>query len=992
MRSDHLARGLTGAVISIAVFHTVASPVFAQPFAPRDSSGPFINWESPHVHPLAMTPDGQRLLAVNTADNRLEVFSLATGVPVHVGNVPVGLDPVTVRARTNTEAWVVNHISDSVSIVNLTAMNVVATLKTADEPCDVAFAGPGLSRAFVSCASVNRVLVFDAGNPAAAPTTLDILGERPRALAVSPSGTHVYAAIFESGNRSTILAGGATGTNLGFPPNVVTNAAGPYGGVNPPPNAGAAFDPPIAPQNRTPNPNPPAVGLIVKKNATGRWMDDNNGDWTNLVSGPQAGLSGRPVGWDLYDHDVAVIEASSLDVTYATGLMNICMNLAVNPSNGEVTVVGTDATNEVRFEPVVNGKFLRVQFAAVNPVTLGGAVTDLNPHLSYAVANIPQTNRDQSLGDPRALIWNSTGTQGFVAGMGSNNIAFIGPTGDRAATDVLDVGQAPTGLALDATGSTLYVLNRFDATISTVNTAARSIVGTTPFYDPTPVAIKVGRKHLYDTHKNSGLGHIACASCHVDARMDRLAWDLGDPAGAPIAVSTATRNLGQNLIGLNSGFQPYHPMKGPMTTQTMQDIIGKEPHHWRGDRLGLEEFNPAFPGLQGDDAGLTTQEMQEFEDFLATITFPPNPFRSIENTLPTNLPLPGHYTTGRFAPAGNPLPNGDAIRGLAAYRSASMRLDGGAFACVTCHTLPTGAGTDMRLNGATTLPYVAIAPGPKGERHLSLVSVDGSTNVTMKVPQTRNEYLKRGFNMTQVRNTAGFGVLHDGSIDSIERFVSEPVFNVTSDQMVADLTALMLAFSGSNMPAGSTTNFLEPPGPPSRDSHAAVGVQTTAGAAVDTTLINTMITLAGTGKVGVVARGLVAGEQRGFVYIAGTWRSDRAGETYSTAQLTALATPGGEITFTVVPSGSETRIGIDRDLDGFYNADELTVCTDPANPASRPGTQQSVDFNGDLSISVQDLFDFLTAYFTGAADFNADGFTTVQDIFDYLTGWFSCGG
>ena len=29
-------------------------------------------------------------------------------------------------------------------------------------------------------------------------------------------------------------------------------------------------------------------------------------------------------------------------------------------------------------------------------------------------------------------------------------------------------------------------------------------------------------------------------------------------------------------------------MKGPMTTQTMQDIIGHEPLHWRGDRSGLE--------------------------------------------------------------------------------------------------------------------------------------------------------------------------------------------------------------------------------------------------------------------------------------------------------------------------------------------------------------------------------------------------------------------
>jgi hypothetical protein len=234
-------------------------------------------------------------------------------------------------------------------------------------------------------------------------------------------------------------------------------------------------------------------------------------------------------------------------------------------------------------------------------------------------------------------------------------------------------------------------------------------------------------------------------------------------------------------------------------------------------------------------------------------------------------------------------------------------------------------------------------------------------------------------------------VLHDGSVDSIERFVSEPVFNVTSDQMVADLTAFMLAFSGSDLPAGSTTNPFEPPGPPSRDTHAAVGVQSTAGATVDASQINTMTTLAATGKVGVVAKGIFGGRPRGFAYMGGTWKSDRVGETYTTTQLTSAAAAGSEITFTVVPVGSETRIGIDRDEDGYFDQNELDVCSDPASAASRPGTQQSVDFNGDLSVGIQDLFDFLAGYFTGAADFNADGLTSVQDIFDYLAAWFACG-
>ncbi|NOX57588.1 MAG: hypothetical protein GXP29_01855, partial [Planctomycetes bacterium] len=97
----------------------------------------FVNWENGHVHPLDLTPDGTRLLAVNTADNRLEVFDTSTPTPTHIGSIPVGLDPVSVRSFGDDTAWVVNHISDTISVVDLNAMNVVATVDTEDEPADV---------------------------------------------------------------------------------------------------------------------------------------------------------------------------------------------------------------------------------------------------------------------------------------------------------------------------------------------------------------------------------------------------------------------------------------------------------------------------------------------------------------------------------------------------------------------------------------------------------------------------------------------------------------------------------------------------------------------------------------------------------------------------------------------------------------------------------------------------------------------------------------
>src|SRR5580658_3075090 len=100
---------------------------------------PFVEFESGHVRPLAMSPDGTTLFAVNTPNGTLEVFDLTTGTPLFVTRVPVGLEPVAVAARTNSEVWVVNQLSDSVSIVDVSTHppHVERTLLVGDEPSDI---------------------------------------------------------------------------------------------------------------------------------------------------------------------------------------------------------------------------------------------------------------------------------------------------------------------------------------------------------------------------------------------------------------------------------------------------------------------------------------------------------------------------------------------------------------------------------------------------------------------------------------------------------------------------------------------------------------------------------------------------------------------------------------------------------------------------------------------------------------------------------------
>src|SRR4029450_11358545 len=120
----------------------------------RNGRAALTTFESGHVRPIALSPDGSRLFAVNTPDDYLEVFTVSSvdGALIHEASIPVGLEPVAVAARTNTEVWVVNHLSDSVTIFALSATppRVTRTLLVGDEPRDVVFAGTGGTRAFVT--------------------------------------------------------------------------------------------------------------------------------------------------------------------------------------------------------------------------------------------------------------------------------------------------------------------------------------------------------------------------------------------------------------------------------------------------------------------------------------------------------------------------------------------------------------------------------------------------------------------------------------------------------------------------------------------------------------------------------------------------------------------------------------------------------------------------------------------------------------------------
>ena len=794
----------------------------------------FVHFESSHVHPIAITPDGTKLLAVNTPDDRLTVFDLTTPMPTRIAEIPVGLEPVSVAARTNGEAWVVNNLSDDVSIVDLSAMHTRATLRVGDEPSDVVFAGTSV-RAYVSVSQEDAVKVYDPANLGAAPVVIPIPGREPRALARNLDGSEVLVDVFHSSAQSTCLSAAEAGDSLPAP--------------NPPMNPAL--------------PAAPKTGLSIKR-STGGWIDQSGHLWNSKI----------PYSVPLVE--LVYLSTASNTVLGSRGdIASIMLGAATSPTTGAAAVTGTYAEIEIRNEPNLRGHFTEQRLAIVPSRLAARTEMQLNPHINYNVTPGPQSEADSALGMPTGVCWSADGNRVYVTSLATNKLGVIDPSGSGTIRARVPTVAGPTAVLADPARPRLYVLGRFHNELQTLSTANFASLAVAALgFDPTPDAIVNGRKFFYGGF-TSGHGDQACASCHLFGDTDQFAWELGNPQG-----TMAPAPPGQ----IDPLLQGFHPMKGPMVTQSLRGLINTGLLHWRGDRADLSAFNPAFVSLNGRATVLPDSEMAAFTDFTMSLVYPPNPYQFLNRTYPD-------------APAGQP----SALRGQNFFLNTPVD---GSLKCVDCHALPTGT------NGQV-IDHTALQEAQD-----------------MKVPQLRNLYKKTGFtDAPGAVNKRGFGYTHDGSIDNLFNFLHFPGFSFgtgpAADATRRDVERFLLDFDTGMAPA--------------------VGYQVTFNGANngDATLAALMDTLedqAAHTYCELVAHGRVGGAPRGWYYVgSGQWTSDIANAgSFDRAALIAFASSGHELTVTAVPVGCGTRMGIDRDRDGWRDGDELALGTDPGDPASHP--------------------------------------------------------
>lgn len=290
--------------------------------------------------------------------------------------------------------------------------------------------------------------------------------------------------------------------------------------------------------------------------------------------------------------------------------------------------------------------------------------------------------------------------------------------------------------------------------------------------------------------------------------------------------------------------------------------------------------------------------MQQFTDFVLQITYPPNPIRQLDNTL-----RPDEAEGARMFFLD---PGPDVVE-----------------TCDGCHRLAPASGFFGSGGESTT----------EGEPQ------------EFKVPHLRNMYQKVGlFGMPdtpffpgddthQDDQIRGFGFLHDGSVDTVQRFLNAVVFagfplfpNLYPNPDLArrQLEAYMMAFDTNLAPIVGQQVTL------TSDNTAAA----TARIALLETRANThfaMVDAPMAMECDVIVKGVVNGEARGWLRLSsGAYRSDRASEPeLSSAALQALtAADGQSLTYTCAPPGAGLRMGIDRDADGVLDRDEIDAGTE----------------------------------------------------------------
>ena len=583
-RSPRKGRLSTIALVPLAALSLLAFQC-QPPSLPRSGAQLYL---SPQVDPMALSNDGTRLYVANTTSGTLSVLDLTNPLaPTRLAEVKVGHDPTSVAVLPGLVdgdelVFVVNHISDSISVVSRNKLAIVQTIQEldangvtlTDEPVSIEFASA--SRAFVTLDQPNQVLVLDIdaqGRATINPTRLAITAQAPRALSVS--GGKLFVAPFESGNQTefpTCFPDDPRGLGIHEDDSIRSDegcelTAQLIGGINPTTlqlQLGTIFQ--FAAQD-------PNIG--------GRVIRDT----------------------DLPDRDLFVFDAQTLALeqtvdtlgTMLTGLAAHEVPVAGPLPVSRLWMVHTEARNELDGLGALDNHLFENRVAVIDCVgstCTPTATVDLDA--SAAAAGLGQTVPNPwgvaVSGDGNTVVVTAAAADGDPGDGRPPMHGLFTLDRDGNVQGSALVGALPEGVVVKSgaggAAQVAYVLNTADSSVSVVDLAdpqhpatvgSAIVVG----HDPTPAQIRLGRI-AFHTARGSTTKTFACGSCHPNGNIDQLQWTIN--------------SVNSPDDGIDAGGQ----FAEPRTTMPIRGLRDTLPLHWEG------VLSDPIPGVNPQAAAFDT--------------------------------------------------------------------------------------------------------------------------------------------------------------------------------------------------------------------------------------------------------------------------------------------------------------------------------------------------------------------------------------------------
>ncbi len=536
---------------------------------------------------VGISSDDALVYAADQDLDRVFVVDTKTNEVIHA--VKVGRQPEKVLVAPDDTVYVTNRLGRSVSIIRRGDTEETARLDTAVEPVGLAVSSDGKTLYVVNAtcredSDFGTLMAFDTA-------TLSLkwetpVGQEPRGLTLQ--GNKAVVSLYKKGDL--VMVDTATGQVTKSGTDVFERLNAAALGITTPGQVG--FDMPL----------PPERGFGVE------------GPQTSRPRGVEA-ITVSPDGKHLY---AASLIATDGVLQTTTGTDGVPRGGGGSGGYGG----GSCGTTAVASAALLT--FDEEGHALVDDVmTCGGVGGNERPPMLLTTPV-----REMPVQGPRAVTLDSSGRFLFVVNYESNNVAVVQTSRQRedssfgtnvdiaggfsagTVSQLINVGNGPTGIALAHDGKKAWVYNSFDHSLSTLEGQGAAVrnVGTKKLNSVLPTAEQerlspealAGRRLFFsatDARMNNPATGISCGTCHLEGREDGHVWNFPD---------------------------------GPRQTPSLQGrkMMQTAPFHWNGEFPNLLAFMTHTVSKRMGGSGVSEAMELQVAAFIESMPEADNPHKA----------------------------------------------------------------------------------------------------------------------------------------------------------------------------------------------------------------------------------------------------------------------------------------------------------------------------------------------------------------------------